>query len=184
MRLGRATFFTMLALSSGTTMARDKADSPGDANVGRELRARILLSGAGDVGIKASKECPRVWGVVMDWPLGNATASVVALCDGNASLYTTATFGVIGGVGHDDVRRAATALVRDADSFHRESKSTTDRSYPKADRVRFYLLTFSGLRVLEDDRNAIEAGKSRYSPLFARAQDVLTEMRRFTEKRN
>jgi len=184
MMLRQATFFLILAVSSGTTMARDKADSPGDANAGRELRTRILLSGARDVGIKESKECPRVWGVVMDWPLGNATASVVALCDGNASLYTTGTFGVIGGVGRDEVRRAATALVRDADALHGEAKSTTDRSYPKADRVRFYLLTFNGLRVLEDDRNAIEAGKSRYSPLFARAQEVLTELRRVVEKRN
>jgi hypothetical protein len=181
MLLKVARVLTILALSSGATMAREKDPS---ANAGRELRANILLSRARDLGIKATSECPRVWGVIMDWPLGDQTASVVALCDGNASLYTTSTFGVLGGVGHSTVRQAAKALVRDADRFHAEARATADHSYPKAGRIRFYLLTFDGVRVLEDEQNSIEAGKNRYSVLFGRAQDVLTELRKATDKRN
>jgi hypothetical protein len=175
---------TMLAVFSGTAMAADKASPPSTADMGRELREQILLSQPADLGIKPTKEYPRVWGVVMDWPLANGTASVVALCDGNASLYTTGSFGVLGGIGHSEVRQAATVLVRDADSFHSEARSTADRSYPKAGRVRFYLLTFGGLRVLEADLKSIQAGKDRYSTLFDRAQDVITQLRLVVQKRH
>ena len=164
-------------------MAKEKDRAPAGANARRELRANILASRAGDLGIKESSDCRRVWGVVVDWPVGDQIATVVALCDGNASLYTTSTFGVLGGVGHSDVRRAAVALVRDADRFHADGKATTDRSYPSAGRIRFHLLAFDGVRVVEDDQKSIEAGKNRYSALFGRAQDVLTELCKVTESR-
>jgi hypothetical protein len=164
-------------------MAGEKAHSSSTESAGRDLRARMLSSRAGDLGIKPSREYRRVWGVMMDWPVGNETATVVAVCDGNASLYTTGTFGVIGGVGHGEVRRAATTLVREADAFYSEARPTTDRSYPKANRVRFYLLTFDGLRFLDDDLNSVEGGQHRHSALFGRAQDVLTELRKVMEQR-
>lgn len=182
--VSRTLVLTILTVTSGASMAQEKTQSPSAENGGRDLRAHILLTKAGDVGIKPSRECPHVWGVVMDWSVGPATtATVVAMCDGNASLYTTGTFGVLGGIGHESVRRAAMALTRDANRFYAYAKPTTDRSYPKAARVRFYLLAFDGLRVLEDDQSSVESGKNRYSPLFGRAQDVLTELRKIVETR-
>src|SRR5688572_29802395 len=96
----------------------------------RELRTRMLVTPPAELGIKAGEQCPRVFGVLMDWPLGDATVTLVALCDGNASLYTTSSFGVIGGIGHSRVREAAGVLTREADRHHEEAKPTSDHSYP------------------------------------------------------
>ncbi len=63
-----------------------------------------------ELGIEASDEFPLVYGVLLEFPVGDATATVVAMCDGNASLYTTSTFGVIGGFAHESVREAAIAV--------------------------------------------------------------------------
>jgi len=43
--------------------------------------------------------------VLMDWPLGEHTATVLASAGGDASLYTTSTFGLLGGIGHASVRK-------------------------------------------------------------------------------
>ena len=52
-------------------------------------------------GEKPTKEFPRVYGILMDWPVGEQTATVFSSSSGAASLYTTSTFGIIGGEGHE-----------------------------------------------------------------------------------
>jgi hypothetical protein len=162
-------------------MEPENRQSSDPAAAMRTLRRRMLEASPVELGIERSNQC-RVFGVLMDWPVDDLTVSVVALSDGNASLYTTSTFGVIGGYAHSPVRRAATDFVRDTERFHSDAKPTADHSYPPADRVRFYLLTFDGLRVLEDDRAAVEGSRSRYSTLFGRGQDVITELRLIADK--
>jgi hypothetical protein len=81
------------------------AEDPKDA--GRDLRKMFLTTAAKKVGIQPSQEYPRVWGVAMDWPIGEHIATVISLCDGSASVYTTGAFGIIGGVGHKTVRFSA-----------------------------------------------------------------------------
>jgi hypothetical protein len=71
--------------------------------------------------------------------------------------------------------------VRDAARLEGQAKPTKDRSYPPADKVRFWLLTFRGVKTFEDDRSAVEGGSSKYSALFKRAEDVLDELRLATE---
>ena len=83
-------------------MAHDAGagDSGHDAEAMRQLRSQALVTPPAQLGIAPSEDFPIVYGAVMDWPVGEETATVVAFCDGNVSLYTTSTFGVIGGVGH------------------------------------------------------------------------------------
>ena len=168
--------------SSFALAARDGGPPPDRTSVGPELRQLALTKPPSALGMKATKEFPSVYGVVMDWPLGDYTVTVVSFSTGDASLYTTAQFGVIGGGGHEGVRAAATRLVRHAASLEKQAKVTSDRSYPPAGRIRFFLLTFRGLKSIEDDQRSIEGGHSKYSALFGRAQEVITEMRMVTEK--
>jgi len=163
-------------------MSQETRQASEPAAAMRRMRGRVLAGQPADFRIAPSNDCARVYGVVMDWPVDDETVTVVALCDGNASLYTTGTFGVIGGGKHSAVRRAAAAFVRDADRVHADARSTTDRSYPAPNRIRFYLLTFDGVRLLEENRASIEDGRSRYSALFDRAQDVATELREIADK--
>jgi hypothetical protein len=175
-----------LVLLAGSLLARtpDAATDrpPADpTKAGRALREQALTLSAKDLGFEGKKECAPVYGAVMDWPLDENVVTVVAFCDGSASLYTTSTFGVIGGHGHERVRAAAIRFVRDAGGIEKQASLTTDRSYPQANRVRFFLRTKSGLKMIEDDRQAIEDGRSKYSVLFNRAQEVISELRQVVE---
>jgi hypothetical protein len=151
------------------------------ADMGRELRRIMLTTPMQETGVKPTEEFPRVYGILIDWPIGEQTATVFSSSTGAASLYTTSTFGIIGGEGHETVRGAAKALVRDSDRYFAEAKPTTEFPYPGADRVRFYLLTFDGVRFIDTDLASITNNTSKYAQIFRLGQAVLTELRLVTE---
>src|SRR5436190_20705306 len=97
------------------TRAEESKKDPKDA--GRDLRNMFLTTAPEKVGIQPSKDYPRVCAIAMDWPIGQHIATVVSLSDGSASVYTTGTFGIIGGIGHETVRTAAKKLVKEADRY-------------------------------------------------------------------
>lgn len=162
----------MFFLSIAMTHIQD-----GPADVMRELRLSALTKKALDFGIPPSLDNGAVYCVVVDWPVDDQIVSVVSLADGSASLYTTSTFGIIGGFAHERVRAAAIRLVEAGNALRRNATPTTDYSYPKPDKIRFYLVTYDGVRVIDADRASVEGGSDKTSELFARAQDVVTELR-------
>ena len=129
------------------SVAEEPKKDPKEA--GRDLRKMFLTTSAEKVGIQPSKEYPRVWGVAMDWPIGEHIATVISLSDGSASVYTTGTFGIIGGINDDGVRRAGKKLVKQAERYYDAATATQDFSYPALDHVRFFFVTFDGVRVIE-----------------------------------
>jgi hypothetical protein len=147
------------------------------ADVMRELRLSALTKKASEFGIPPSLDNGAVYCVVVDWPVDDQIVSVVSLSDGNASLYTTSTFGIIGGFAHERVRAAAIRLVEAGNALRRSATPTTDYSYPKPNKIRFYMVTYGGVMVIDADRASVEGGSDKTSELFARAQDVITELR-------
>ena len=160
--------------------APSKKMNPADA--GRDLRQMMLTTPPGALGGKPTKEFPRVYAVLMDWPIGEHTATILASSTGAGSLYTTSTFGIIGGESHETVRKAAMHFTREANRLFDAATPTKEFPYPAAGHVRFYLLTFEGVRVLETDLASIENGTSRYIEFFGLGQAVLTQLRQISEK--
>jgi hypothetical protein len=93
-------------LFGSAAQEKPSAASRNPANAGRELR-QMILNSPPEKFAKPSKEFPRVYGVLMDWPIDKNTATVFSASDGAASLYTTSTFGIVGGEAHENVRKAA-----------------------------------------------------------------------------
>lgn len=147
----------------------------------QELRLKMLTTDPKEFGITQSPNFEKVYGVLMDWPLGEQIISVVSLIDGNASVYSTSTFGVIGGFAHESVKIAAKEFVICASVFLSKSIKCYDLNYPKLDNVRFYFLTFDGL--MQIDINSLEITKqnNEYFSLFSKGQSVITELRKITE---
>lgn len=164
-------------------MAITETAQTNPADAGRQLRLQLLASKPGEIGFQPSAEFSKVYGILIDWPVDDITATVVALADGNASLYTTSTFGIIGGAGHEEVRKMATKLVTIANHHFDDGVSTADFSYPAAGHVKFYLLTYGGVKVIDASYAAICTMKDRYSDLFGAGQDVVTQLRLLTEKK-
>ncbi len=178
--IGRVLIIGLLAgLSPGICRAQD---SPRDsAQAMRELRITFLSSSASLHGFKPTKEYPRVFGVAMDWPIDDTTATIVSALNGSASLYTTASFGIIGGSAHEPVRMAAQRFVRAAEAHHDRAVPTAAYPYPAKGKVRFYLRTFQDVRVIETDAASAYSASGPYSGLFRAGQAVLTELRKLVE---
>lgn len=168
--------------ANGTSPPQQSDAAKKGAEVMRGLREMMLTTPAEKLGIQRSDDFPRTYGALMDWPLGDGNiVSVVGLSDGNASLYTTSTFGVIGGFGHESVRKAAANFVRVADKFYVHSVPTADHAFPIGNRVKFFLVTFDGVRVIEEDFDSVANGRSKFSELFNEAQRLITELRLVAE---
>lgn len=158
--------------------AQQEATSAG-TDAGRRLRSRMLSAPPESFGVTPTAAFPRIFAVLMDWPVGKDVVTVFSAHDGTASLYTTFSFGMIGaGEVSASVRAAATAFVQMADHFFDSSTPTTTFPYPTSDQVRFHLLTYDGVRVIVTARVPLEQGTSEYSGLFNQGQAVLTEIRR------
>jgi hypothetical protein len=147
----------------------------------RELRIKILTTPPFEFGIKPTSDFKNVYGVLMDWPVGKEIMTVVSLCDGNASLYTTSTFGVIGGFAHEQVRNQAIEFVKCGAEYYIKGKLTSDFSYPQFDKIRFYLLTFNGVMLIEISDKDISDKSNKILKLFAYGQLVITELRKLVE---
>jgi hypothetical protein len=152
------------------------------AEMMREMRTKILATPASQLGLKPSKDYPRVATVLMDWPLGTNVISVYGACTGDASIYTTAIFGVLGGIGHEAVRQAAHELVKIAERHCAAAVLTKDFSYPKPGHIYFYLICYDDVRIIEVDEESLKNGTSKYSDLGAAAQKLITELQQIVQK--
>ncbi len=141
------------------------------------LRHLALTSTADALGFSTDSDFLRLYGVLTDWHVGEDVASVVAMRDGTASLYTTSTFGIIGGQAHEIVRRAAVECVRTADNHFDSSESVNDFPLPAGNQVLYYLLGYDGVRRCAGDAVAVWEFSDATTPLFAAAQEVLTALR-------
>src|SRR4051812_13959225 len=101
--------FIASLFGAGCKPAAPASTAPSEgADAMRGLRTMMLTTPASKAGIQPSQTFPKVFGIVMDMSVsGGHTATVVSMCDGHASLYTTSTFGVLGGIGHESVRIAS-----------------------------------------------------------------------------
>jgi hypothetical protein len=179
----RRTVAALITLLLSPIRGKAQPSRQTSAEAGKELRETFLRVTPSQIGLSATPEYPRIFGATVDWPIGEHIATVVSLSDGTASLYTTSTFGIIGGAGHASVRRAAQRFVSVADQYFAESQPTTSYPYPAAKKVRFYLLGYEGVRTIEADIEPIYSGASKYSTLFGAGQDVVTQLRQIVEKK-
>jgi hypothetical protein len=153
------------------------------AEVMRELRIKILTASASEMGLKPTKDYPRVHTALMDWPLGTNLISVYGSCTGDASIYTTSTFGVIGGVGHETVRNAAHQFVKFAETHYDDAVPIKDFPYPKPGHIYFYLVCFDSVRMIDVTEESLRTGKDKCLDLGNAAQRLVTELRMVTEKK-
>jgi hypothetical protein len=163
--------------SAQTNLPAKKAPS----EVMRELRLQALNS-ATNSDVRRTADYPLVRGVLMDWPIEKGTITVVSLSTGDASIYTTGTFGVIGGIAHENVRAAAQNFVKAAGRHYNDGELTKDFPYPKAGRIRFYLICYDGVRMIDANLESVRNGDDKCADLYAEGQNVISQLRVVSEK--
>ena len=152
-----------------------------DAEGTQGLRRMVLATSPRELGLTPTKEHPRVWGLLMETGYPEAAATLVALLDGTVSLYVSNGGGIIGVGEHGSVRRAAIKFIGAAEPYVEEFSKTTDYPLPDTGRVKFYLLTFSGILTGDFDENVLGEGRHKLSKLFYAGHDVISAIRAVEE---
>ena len=157
------------------TTQRKKVD-PKD-NPYNGLRDMAFGITAEQIGIQLPADQTKIYGVIMDWDLGEGTATLVSFLSGDASLYLSSGGGVIGGSGHENVKQAAKAFIDKAEKYLRKTTKTETTPLPDKDGVRFYFLTNKGKFVGQEHMKNFENNSSEWLDLFEEGNKFITEIR-------
>jgi hypothetical protein len=113
----------------------------------------------------------------MDWPQASGFATVVALGDGNASIYLSGGGGYLGGVSHESIRVAAQKAVEVAGDVQPQMKPTTAYPLPERGQIVFYALTDAGTFTVQVPEAELRNGRSPFAKLGNAMQGVITQYR-------
>src|SRR6267378_1323490 len=125
----------ILAASTLFFRAHAQSRSPqgkADPAIYHDLRTQAFAGSRVALGLPAGAAATEPWGVLMDSSFKDGGSyTVVAIADGSASIYLSSGGGFIGGVAHENVRKAAKAMVDTAKTFQPKMAATTSYPLPK-----------------------------------------------------
>lgn len=147
------------------------------------LRNKILSLKPSDAGLEPSSEMPNVWGVLMETGYPQAVATLVSLADGTTSLYFSNGGGMIGGGQHVTVAQASKSFVKASENYYQQMTLAESFPSPAIGRVKFYVLTYSGVYTIDIDEHDLGNKKHKLSPLFYYGQEVITQFRLVQEQK-
>ena len=179
--------FCLVYLVAWWIYRRNRAQKPPDLlpaqrkNPYPRLRALALYSKRIPNSIPKPSSPTEPWGVVMDWVLSAAVATVVAFSDGSASVYFSSGGGLLGGQAHETIRNAARQAVAVAAEFQPQMELTTDFPLPRPGIVVFYLLTDSGVFTSSAFESALKTRSHALSKLGDAMQEVISAYRRMPQ---
>ena len=162
--------------------AQDSSPAPADVYVG--LRSQVLDLDPREIGLGPATGSSEAWGALVETGYPNGTASLVCLRDGTTSLYTSSGFGIIGGGGHEAVRRENARFLSVLDDHLLEMSPSPDQSLPREGRTIIRALTAEGQRLFEAPEDDLGEGRSALSPVFHAAHAVITQLRLIDEQRH
>jgi hypothetical protein len=153
-----------------------------EENAFERLRNMAFSVTPEQLGLSLPTDKTVVYGVIMDWEMGGATATTVSYQTGDASLYLSSGGGVVGGGQHQNVNHAAKHFVALAQTFLDKTIKTDLTALPSTDEVKFYLLTNKGIYLGQEQMKHFENNTSAWIPLFEEGNIVLTELRNTSER--
>jgi hypothetical protein len=113
----------------------------------------------------------------MEFVLGGANVSLFCAATGDASLYTSKGFGIVGGFAHERVRSAARMFVELCEERRDEMMAVDVYPPPRDSVLRFYGLTEGQVLAVEVPEASLHSGCG-FAALWNAGQTVTTELRR------
>jgi hypothetical protein len=116
-----------------------------------------------------------VHSVLMDWHVGNGTATVLAAADGTASIYLSSGGGFIGGgQKYPQIREAALRAVHLATGLLSQFEITEETELPPTGNVNFFFTTNSGVRLATAKEANLRNGTDPLTALGNTMQKIVT----------
>lgn len=152
------------------------------AKIYDDLRQMVLTVKPEKLGLTPSST-NRVYGLLMETGYKDAVITLVSLADGTVSLYFSNGGGFIGVGQHKGPRQTSDALLAASPDFLSQASLVQSFPLPSTGNTCFYFLTFDGIYSIEVKESDLGNNKLPLSPLFAKAQDVITQLRLWDERR-
>jgi hypothetical protein len=146
------------------------------ADIYRELRQQVFAMNPEKIGVTPSAS-NSVWGIVMETGYPEAVVTLVSLADGTVSLYFSNGGGIIGVGQHEGPRKASKEFLTYSQQFLGQATSTKTFPLPSEGKTRFYFLTSGGIFTTESKEDDLGNNRLPLSPLFFKAQEVITQAR-------
>ena len=147
------------------------------------LRSHALSTTPQDLKIELGKDNLVVYGVIMDFDMGNVVLTVVAFQTGDASLYLSTGQGFIGGFAHENIKQSALDFVKEAQNYSGKANPCDNTPQPDTGCVRFYFLTNKGKYSYQDKVTNLENQNSEWYNLFNLGNNVITQYRLTTQSK-
>jgi hypothetical protein len=158
-------------------MQKQAESKSASKDVYQGLRNSAFHTSRAQLGIPPTAAPTQPWGVIMDWGLAKGTATVVALSDGNASVYLSSGGGFIGGASHESIRQAAQKMVAIAAEYQPQTHTTKTYALPREAQVIFYFLTDVGAFTASASQEELSSSRHPLSKLGDAGQDIITQYR-------
>lgn len=150
-------------------------------NAYEELRNIAFTVTPEQLGLLFPADKTIVYGIVMDWEMGGATATTVAYQTGDASLYLSSGGGVIGGGQYQNVNNASKQFISLAQTFLDKVVKVDKTSLPTTNEIKFYFLTNNGVYVGKEQIKNFENNSSLWLKLFEEGNNILSELRKISD---
>lgn len=129
-----------------------------------------------EVQIAPTAEFPKVFSVIMDWPIQSKSSEVIqvlvgAVADGTSSLYICSGPTVLGG---HSAKEQAQAAIKAAEGIYQSAEPVTSHPLPPTDEVYFYIRTYNDLLVLRDKQSDLLNGRGNTFQLFVEMNKIIS----------
>jgi hypothetical protein len=151
------------------------------ADIYQELRKRAFSIDPLQVGLKPDQANP-VFGILMETGYKDTVVTLLTVADGTVSLYFSNGGGIIGLGQHEGPRQACLSFLSFAAQFLPQLRSTREFPLPQDGYTTFYFLTVNGVLMFSARENDLGNNRLPLSPLFHKAQEVITQARLADEK--
>ena len=125
----------------------------------------------------------KIYGVVMDWDLGDGIATFISFSTGDASMYLSSGGGLIGGGQHENVSKAAKTFIDKAETYLDKAVKIDSTPLPDKNCVRFYFMTNKGKFTAQESLKNFDNNSSPWLSLFEEGNKVISELRLIQEKK-
>ncbi|MBN2443198.1 MAG: hypothetical protein JXJ04_17690 [Spirochaetales bacterium] len=147
----------------------------------KDMRDMTFSINPTDIGI-AKKSENQVYAVIMETGYEEGIYSLRCFAEGSISLLFSNGGGMIGIGEHQEAREKGLLLINESNHYFNKFKKVDEYPLPKKDETIFYLLTFTGIYSYAEKENNLGNNMSALSPLFYKAQDVITQALLIEEK--
>jgi len=118
-----------------------------------------------------------VYGVVMDWNMGNVSITLATYITGAATLYLSSGESLNGGGKDESISHMAVAFIGMAQEQLRRAAPAAVAGLPHAGCVRFHLLTNHGVFAIQEDVMNFDDGTSHWLGFFEKANELIQAIR-------